>query len=322
MAPVSSLRTIFDEHDTDRCAALQLAQFQKLVAHLGSTRSESQLASDFATLERTSEGRVDFTCFVRWWEVRSAFDRYDEDGNGVIDLVEFRHLLADLGDTRQPADIEADFDTLDRDEDGLLSYFEFAQWWKIRNAFDHTDRDDDGVIDLAEFRQLVATLGGLRNPAQVEEDFNLIDRDEGGLLDFAEFAHWWSARSAFDRTDRDRRGTIDRIEFCHLMTALGSSETVAKADFETIEHDEHGRLTFPAFIRWWKARKAFTSFDKDASGAIDLKEFRQLAAELGITKSAAEVEADFDAIDRDEDGLLTFSEFARWWQQQDKTDAN
>ena len=65
-------------------------------------------------------------------DVRETFDKYDKDGNGKIDLQEFRELLAELGETAGPAEIESLFDEIDDDETGLIDYEEFEAWWSER----------------------------------------------------------------------------------------------------------------------------------------------------------------------------------------------
>ncbi len=62
-------------------------------------------------------------------EVRQAFDEFDKDGNGEIDLGEFRALVEALGLTMNPAKAEALFDEIDDDHSGLVGYDEFHHWW-------------------------------------------------------------------------------------------------------------------------------------------------------------------------------------------------
>ncbi|MCB9660941.1 MAG: EF-hand domain-containing protein [Polyangiales bacterium] len=62
----------------------------------------------------------------------SAFGEYDKDGNGEIDLLEFRELVAALGLELDRAQAEALFDSIDTDEEGTIDYEEFQTWWTSR----------------------------------------------------------------------------------------------------------------------------------------------------------------------------------------------
>ena len=67
-------------------------------------------------------------------DVRAAFDEFDEDGNGEIDLPEFRKLLEKLGSKLDPAKAEQLFDIIDGDETGLIGFEEFEAWWSERTT--------------------------------------------------------------------------------------------------------------------------------------------------------------------------------------------
>ena len=62
-------------------------------------------------------------------EVREAFEAHDGDGNGEIDLGEFRAVIETLGLTVDEAEAERLFDSIDEDESGLIGYEEFYAWW-------------------------------------------------------------------------------------------------------------------------------------------------------------------------------------------------
>lgn len=66
--------------------------------------------------------------------VREAFEQTDEDGNGEIDLLEFRKLLEALGSKLDTAKAETLFDVIDGDEDGLIAFPEFEAWWSERTG--------------------------------------------------------------------------------------------------------------------------------------------------------------------------------------------
>jgi calmodulin len=61
--------------------------------------------------------------------VRAAFDEHDLDGNGKIDLAEFRAITAKLGLTLAPSRAEELFDVVDADETGLIDFEEFEEWY-------------------------------------------------------------------------------------------------------------------------------------------------------------------------------------------------
>jgi calmodulin len=62
-------------------------------------------------------------------EIREAFNRFDKDGNDLIDLIEFRELLDTIEANMERAEAEAVFDAIDKDEDGLVDFEEFSRWW-------------------------------------------------------------------------------------------------------------------------------------------------------------------------------------------------
>ncbi|MBL8225818.1 MAG: EF-hand domain-containing protein [Chromatiales bacterium] len=62
-------------------------------------------------------------------ELRIAFARYDEDGDGRITFGEFVLLLAELGDELSHPEKLLAFDATDTNGDGVIDYDEFAAWW-------------------------------------------------------------------------------------------------------------------------------------------------------------------------------------------------
>jgi calcium-binding protein CML len=62
-------------------------------------------------------------------EIRIAFARYDEDGDGRINFGEFAELLAELGDELSHPEKLLAFDATDTNGDGVIAFDEFAVWW-------------------------------------------------------------------------------------------------------------------------------------------------------------------------------------------------
>jgi Ca2+-binding EF-hand superfamily protein len=57
----------------------------------------------------------------------------------------------------------------------------------------------------------------------------------------------------------------------------------------------------------------FTHFDKDKSGAIDVRELDALMQALGADLDQAELDAAITALDTDRNGVIDLDEFRVWW---------
>ena len=62
-------------------------------------------------------------------ELKRSFDECDPNGDGFIDVNEFHNLLVKLDGDVSRAECELDFSLVDADEDGYISFKEFAIWW-------------------------------------------------------------------------------------------------------------------------------------------------------------------------------------------------
>jgi len=130
----------------------------------------------------------------------AQFNRADLDRNGMLTMREFRNMVGD-GST-----INSEFDSLDRNNDGVLSSWE---WRGDRVAFDRMDRNDDRVVTRAEYDYAgvgysTSSQGGML------EDFRDRDRNGDGVLSRSESG---LSRSDFDRADDDNDGVLTYKEF-------------------------------------------------------------------------------------------------------------
>jgi Ca2+-binding EF-hand superfamily protein len=63
-------------------------------------------------------------------ELKEAFDFNDSDGNGKIDFVEFVAMLNGLEAGIDTAQAQFGFEEVDTDNDGMVSFDEFVEWWR------------------------------------------------------------------------------------------------------------------------------------------------------------------------------------------------
>lgn len=62
-----------------------------------------------------------------------VFQRFDANGDGLIDEAEFAEMLTSLG-WDSPEELRSlEFAAIDTDADGLVGFDEFSNWWLDRN---------------------------------------------------------------------------------------------------------------------------------------------------------------------------------------------
>lgn len=57
------------------------------------------------------------------------FERFDANGDGLVDKTEFRRILHVLGDEPSDEVLSLEFTTIDSNGDGMVDFEEFRQWW-------------------------------------------------------------------------------------------------------------------------------------------------------------------------------------------------
>ena len=62
-------------------------------------------------------------------ELREAFDYNDRDKDGRIQLDEFASMLDELEADMSGGEIEIGFKDIDTNDDGLVDFDEFVDWW-------------------------------------------------------------------------------------------------------------------------------------------------------------------------------------------------
>ena len=138
--------------------------------------------------------------------IRSLFQKYDTDGNGVLTEAEiFSFLDGDLGLSEE--DINIYTLILDKDGDKMVTFDEFLSWFrsgehfrlignrsryslicKAVDLFKKFDADQSETIDREEFIQLMKSLG--HKTFNVDEALSALDENGDGVISFWEFLKW------------------------------------------------------------------------------------------------------------------------------------
>ena len=62
----------------------------------------------------------------------------------------------------------------------------------------------------------------------------------------------------------------------------------------------------------------FQRYDKNNSGKLNEKEFRQLCRDLGYHLTQEEVDLDMKLLDLNGDGRIGYHEFIKWWKSENR----
>ncbi len=63
-------------------------------------------------------------------DLKKAFDEFDTNKNGTLDLSEIEKVCAAIGITTDPARAREFFDKIDTDHSGAITFQEFAAWYR------------------------------------------------------------------------------------------------------------------------------------------------------------------------------------------------
>eukprot|EP00667_Euglena_gracilis_P002499 EG_transcript_2500 len=234
-----------------------------------------------------------------------AFQRFDTDHSGNLDVQEFHKAMQSLG----------------------LGYsFEDAE-----NLFMMMDEDGNGEMDMQEF--LTHCREYITNSAQaVEEDMGDVPMEERAVTVFRRYDNYGQgylelqdflaavrdlglgtseedAKSVFAMMDSDGSGTLIEAEFVRYCVTIadGGVFTVTKEAADPIVR-QAGPLVFTG-NPLADAKMCFRRFDDDGSGFLDIYEFMRAMKEMGLGMTFQEAQTLFSQIDTDGSGTMDEEEF-------------
>ncbi|XP_008807043.1 calmodulin-like protein 7 [Phoenix dactylifera] len=140
----------------------------------------------FITAKELEESLKKLGLFSTRNEITSMMERVDTNGDGLVDIEEFRELYDSIGRGRGLGRGGED-----GDERGERSgeVEEEEEEMELRQAFDVFDENGDGLITVEELGLVLASLG-LKRGATVEDCRDMIrkvDLDGDGMVNFEEF---------------------------------------------------------------------------------------------------------------------------------------
>ena len=151
---------------------------------------------------------------------------------------------------------------------------------RLQKFFDSHDSDGNGSLSRKEFIGMAKDLGLDTTAGELKHMFKLMDIDQSGSIEFKEFVQWYE-----DTTDGEMLKRVKGI--------MGNDKKS---------------------VRQRKILKVmFGRIDQDGSGEVDAKEVLQLALDMGVQLTLADMQFIFAEIDLDDSGAISFDEFCEWY---------
>ena len=131
-------------------------------------------------------------------EVKTAFELFDKDQDGLINSEDLKTALNSLGFEFNQDEILRIIMELDPQNTGSIDYENFADLIQskmnereeidqIRMAFDMLDDDKTGKITFANLKRVAKDLGETLSDQELHEMINEADTDNDGEISFEEF---------------------------------------------------------------------------------------------------------------------------------------
>lgn len=274
--------------------------------------------------------------------LENIFEEADTNGDGTLDMAEFRACLENtkLGLTHDIADALAD--KVDHDEDGLISYHEFAplcydllvEVVNMEIQRSEVEAVEEAAVEQARMLEAEQELyRGMTNDeieGLVYEIFKSVDTGDAGELEPRQFANALTMSKLqltpaevemfMNQLDTDGDGKISYTEFVPVALQILKEITRENMDEKAAAAealDLAARQTAQQLIDnmtdeqlQQMLQEIFVSADSDGNGTLDVDEFRQCLQDADLGLNDELIDYLVVSVDTDADGLVSYTEFA------------
>ena len=131
-------------------------------------------------------------------ELRCAFDLFDNDNDGKIDIAELGKAIQKMGQKLTEDDLKEMIKEVDSDYNGTIEFSEFVQLMEskmkdndseeeIFEAFKIFDKKGTGLISKKELKHILSSLHEPLGNDEIEDIMKQWDLDHDGFLNYEEF---------------------------------------------------------------------------------------------------------------------------------------
>ncbi|CAK6450122.1 unnamed protein product [Pipistrellus nathusii] len=165
-----------------------------------STVKEVFMASSSSSFQRKRLGTNLELSKEQIQEIRQAFNLFDTDATGTIDVKEIKVVMRALGFEPKKEEITKMISEIDKEETGKMNFNDFLivvtqkmcekdSKEEIMKAFKLFDDDETGTISFDNLKGVAMELGENITDEELQEMIDEADRDGDGQVNEQEFLH-------------------------------------------------------------------------------------------------------------------------------------
>lgn len=154
-------------------------------------------ASSSSQAKKKSAPKIEVTAEIKQ-EIKEAFDLFDTDGTGVIDVKELKVAMRALGFEPKKEEIKKMIADIDKEGSGTINFEDFLSMMTVKmsekdskeeilKAFRLFDDDCTGKISFKNLKRVAKELGENLRDEELQEMIDEADRDGDGEVNEEEF---------------------------------------------------------------------------------------------------------------------------------------
>lgn len=183
---VRSLQT-FCKFDQDGSGDIDVAELRPALRRLGLPADTATANAVLRWYDSDSSGRIELPEFAVLARDLTVFTTFDVDHSGTLDAKELLPALTKLGLAASADEVAQILHAWDENENGLIDLLEFSALVRDLQVFHDFDRDGSGAISAGELRAALRRAGVNLTAAESQAMLDRYDDDKSGEIELPEF---------------------------------------------------------------------------------------------------------------------------------------
>lgn len=129
---------LFESFDRDQSKSIDASELANLLRVKGLKPSDNEVQDILKKFDKDNSGKIEFEEFIEAYkemkkcplnneDVVKAFNFFDADKSGFLDINEFKYFLCKRGEKLSEEEVEKFFKNFDKNKDGKISLDEFKK---------------------------------------------------------------------------------------------------------------------------------------------------------------------------------------------------